>query len=277
MKLKKKAKMMIVLSIVASLLSGCGFGETKIEYERFVKALEEEDMSTVMSASDDGYAYVKERVIDFTTEKNGEDRIHNTLYQTTEGIFNLEENLLYGETTQKITNDIKNIKDRHKDNKYKEEEKYSTRFMYKDRKGYGSDSSLDVSHVKLIFNRLQGIGNLQLKVRRDKEKFNEPNTVGFTLTESQFQEIINDKLNLQYDSFEKASIAFNFNDSKDTKQHPMQIIQLTILIVYETKNSEGKLLTHTQQISVNFSSKKDNDQEAKQDYVKYEKYFQNNK
>ncbi len=84
-------------------------------------------------------------------------------------------------------------------------------------------------------------------------------------------------MNLQYDSFEKASIAFNFNDSKDTKQHPMQIIQLTILIVYETKNSEGKLLTHTQQISVNFSSKKDNDQEAKQDYVKYEKYFQNNK
>ncbi|MBJ7992998.1 DUF3952 domain-containing protein [Bacillus mycoides] len=277
MKLKKKAKMMIVLSIVASLLSGCGFGETKIEYERFVKALEEEDMSTVMSASDDGYAYVKERVIDFTTEKNGDDRIHNTLYQTTEGIFNLKENLLYGETTQKITNDIKNIKDRHKDNKYTEEEKYSTRFMYKDRKGYGSDSSLDVLHVKLIFNRLQGVGNLQLKVEGDKKNFNEPNTVGFTLTESQFQEIINDKLNLQYDSFEKASIAFNFNDSKDTKQHPMQIIQLTILIVYETKNSEGKLLTHTQQISVNFSSKKDNDQEAKQDYVKYEKYFQNNK
>ena len=54
MKLKKKAKVMIVVSIVASLLSGCGFGETKIEYERFVKALEEEDMSTVMSASDEG-------------------------------------------------------------------------------------------------------------------------------------------------------------------------------------------------------------------------------
>ena len=50
----------------------------------------------------------------------------------------------------KITSDIKNIKDRHKDNKYKEEEKYSTRFMYKDRKGYSTDSSLDVSHVKLI-------------------------------------------------------------------------------------------------------------------------------
>ena len=54
MKLKKKVKMMIVMSIVASLLSGCGFGETKIEYERLVKALDEGDMKTVMSASDDG-------------------------------------------------------------------------------------------------------------------------------------------------------------------------------------------------------------------------------
>ena len=36
----------------------------------------------------------------------------------------------------------------------------------------------------------------------------------------------------------------------------MQIIQLIISIVYEKENSEGKLLTHTQQISVNFSSKR---------------------
>ncbi|WP_049119793.1 DUF3952 domain-containing protein, partial [Bacillus cereus] len=56
MKLKKKARMMIVLLIVSSLLSGCGFGETKIEYEPFVKALDEGDMKKVMSASDDGYA-----------------------------------------------------------------------------------------------------------------------------------------------------------------------------------------------------------------------------
>ena len=40
--------------------------------------------------------------------------------------------------------------------------------MYKDRKGYSTDSSLDVSHVKLIFNRLQGVGSLQLKVDGNK-------------------------------------------------------------------------------------------------------------
>ena len=35
--------------------------------------------------------------------------------------------------------------------------------MYKNGKLQGSDSNLDISPVKLIFNRLQGVGNLKLK------------------------------------------------------------------------------------------------------------------
>ena len=275
MKLKKKAKVMIVVSIVASVLSGCGFGEKQIDYKPFVKALDEGDMRKVMSASDDGYAYVKERVIDFTTEKNGDDRIHNTLYQTTEGIYNLKEKLLYGITSQKITSKTKDIKDRHKDINYKEEEKYNTYFMYKNGKLQGSDSNLDISPVKLIFNRLQGVGNLKLKADGNRKKFNEPNSVGFTLTEAQFQEIINDKLKLQYNKFENASIVLNFNDSIDNEKHPMQITELTISIDYEKKNDEGKMLTHSQQIYVYFSSKKDNNQEAKKEFVNYEKQYKN--
>ncbi|HHB1654182.1 DUF3952 domain-containing protein [Bacillus bombysepticus] len=275
MKLKKKAKVMIVVSIMASLLSGCGFGEKQIDYKPFVKALDEGDMRKVMSASDDGYAYVKERVIDFTTEKNGDDRIHNTLYQTTEGIYNLKEKLLYGITSQKITSKTKDIKDRHKDINYKEEEKYNTNFMYKNGKLQGSDSNLDISPVKLIFNRLQGVGNLKLKADGNRKKFNEPNSVGFTLTEAQFQEIINDKLKLQYNKFENASIVLNFNDSIDNEKHPMQITELTISIDYEKKNDEGKMLTHSQQIYVYFSSKKDNNQEAKKEFVNYEKQYKN--
>ncbi|HDR6954783.1 MULTISPECIES: DUF3952 domain-containing protein [Bacillus cereus group] len=275
MKLKKKAKVMIVVSIVASLLSGCGLGEKQIDYKPFVKALDEGDMRKVMSASDDGYAYVKERVIDFTTEKNGDDRIHNTLYQTTEGIYNLKEKLLYGITSQKITSKTKDIKDRHKDINYKEEEKYNTNFMYKNGKLQGSDSNLDISPVKLIFNRLQGVGNLKLKADGNRKKFNEPNSVGFTLTEAQFQEIINDKLKLQYNKFENASIVLNFNDSIDNEKHPMQITELTISIDYEKKNDEGKMLTHSQQIYVYFSSKKDNNQEAKKEFVNYEKQYKN--
>ena len=75
MKLKKKAKVMIVVSIVASLLSGCGFGEKQIDYKPFVKALDEGDMRKVMSASDDGYAYVKQRGI-YSTYEQKEDGEH---------------------------------------------------------------------------------------------------------------------------------------------------------------------------------------------------------
>ncbi|PGT00713.1 DUF3952 domain-containing protein [Bacillus cereus] len=267
---------LIILVLVISLMSGCSFGEKKVDYEPFVKSLDEGDMRKVMSASDDGYAYVKERVVDFTIETNGDENHYNTLYQTTEGIYNLKEKLLYGITSQTITSKTKNEEDRHKDINYKEE-KYNTNFMYQNGKGQGSDSNLDVSPVKLIFNRLQGVGNLKLKAGGNRKKFNEPNSVGFTITEAKFQEIINDKLKLQYDKFENASIVLNFNDSIDNEKHPMQITELTISIDYKKQNDEGKILTHSQQIYVYFSSKKDNNQDAKKEYVNYKKQYENNK
>lgn len=274
---KRLINKIIIMMVVMILLGACSFGEKKIDYEPFVKALDEGDMRKAMSASDDGYAYVKERIVDFTIETNGDENHYNTLYQTTEGIYNLKEKLLYGITSQKITSKTKDIKDRHKDINYKEEEKYNTNFMYKNGKVQGLDSNLDISPVKLIFNRLQGVGNLKLKADGNRKKFNEPNSVGFTLTEAQFQEIINDKLKLQYNKFENASIVLNFNDSIDNEKHPMQITELTISIEYEKKNDEGKMLTHSQQIYVYFSSEKDNNQEATKEYVNCKKKYENNK
>ncbi|WP_033713452.1 DUF3952 domain-containing protein [Bacillus mycoides] len=265
------------MMVVMILLGACSFGEKKIDYEPFVKALDEGDMRKVMSASADGYAYVKERVVDFTIETNGDEKHYNTLYQTTEGIYNLKEKLLYGITSQRITSKTKDEKDRHKNNNYKEEEKYNINFLYQNGKGQGSDSNLDVTPVKLIFNRLQGVGDLKLKAGGNRKKINEPNSVGFTLTEAQFQEIINDKLKLQYNKFENASIVLNFNDSIDNEKHPMQITELTISIDYKRQNDEGKMLTHSQQIYVYFSSKKDNNQEAKKEFVNYKKKYENNK
>ncbi|MCZ6944740.1 DUF3952 domain-containing protein [Bacillus mycoides] len=274
---KRLINKIIIMMVVMILLGACSFGEKKIDYEPFVKALDEGDMRKVMSASADGYAYVKERVVDFTIETNGDEKHYNTLYQTTEGIYNLKEKLLYGITSQRITSKTKDEKDRHKNNNYKEEEKYNINFLYQNGKGQGSDSNLDVTPVKLIFNRLQGVGDLKLKAGGNRKKINEPNSVGFTLTEAQFQEIINDKLKLQYNKFENASIVLNFNDSIDNEKHPMQITELTILIDYKRQNDEGKMLTHSQQIYVYFSSKKDNNQEAKKEFVNYKKKYENNK
>lgn len=76
--MKKKAKVLMLMTIVGSLLSGCSFFETKIKYEPFVKALDEGDMTKVMSASDDGYAHLEERVI-YSAFEEKEDGIHEKI------------------------------------------------------------------------------------------------------------------------------------------------------------------------------------------------------
>ena len=81
-------------------------------------------MKTVMSASDDGYAYVKQRGIYSTYEQKEDGEHSKTIYQTSKGIYNTKDKSLYGNTTQEITSEV--------DNKnYKEEVNYSTNIMYK--------------------------------------------------------------------------------------------------------------------------------------------------
>nr|WP_141552532.1 DUF3952 domain-containing protein [Bacillus pseudomycoides] len=104
--MRKKAKVLMLMTVVGSLLSGCSFFETKIKYEPFVKALDEGDMTKVMSASDDGYAHLEERVI-YSAFEEKEDGIHEkNIYQTTDGVYNIKGKNLYGSTTQIVTTDI---------------------------------------------------------------------------------------------------------------------------------------------------------------------------
>ncbi|WP_410982335.1 DUF3952 domain-containing protein [Bacillus cereus] len=272
MKMKKKAKVMIVMTIVASLFSGCSFGETKIEYERFVKALDEGDMPKVMSASDDGYASVTQRGIYSTYEEKEDGRHVKTIRQTTEGVYNTKDESLYGDTTQTIATDIENKKEKGTNANYKKETVYSTNIMCKNGQVQSSDSNLDVSYVNLIVDRLNGIGKLKMKPGDDTKKFDQPNTVGYSLTESEFQNIINDKLNIQYDEYGGASIVLQLGSVNGS----MQILQVSIVMNYK-KNVEGKLVKYISQIHTYFNSKKDNDQKAKKEYVDYKVQYQNNR
>ena len=258
MKLKKKSKMMIVLSIVSSLLSGCGFGETKIEYEPFVKALDEGDMKKVMSASDDGYAYVKQRGIYSTYEQKEDGEHSKTIYQTSKGIYNTKDKSLYGSTTQAVTSAVDS-----KDNK--KEGVYRTNIMYKNGQVKSPDSNLDVSYVNLIVDRLKGIGKLKMKPKGDIKKFDQPSTVGYKLTESDFQSIINDNLKIQYDEYDGGSIVLHI-DSKDGSE---QILEVSIVINYKKRNDEGKLVEYISQIHTSFDSHQGNNQDARQEYIDF--------
>ena len=52
-----------------------------------------------------------------------------------------------------------------------------------------------------------------MKPGGDIKKFDQPSTVGYKLTESDFQSIINDNLKIQYDEYGGGSIALHI-DSK---------------------------------------------------------------
>ncbi|HDR4761940.1 TPA: DUF3952 domain-containing protein [Bacillus thuringiensis] len=262
MKLKKKARMMIVLLIVSSLLSGCGFGETKIEYEPFVKALDEGDMKKVMSASDDGYAYVEQRGIYSTYEQKEDGEHRKTIYQTSEGIYNTKDKSLYGNTTQEVTSAVDS-----KDNK--EEVVYCTNIMYKNGQIQSPESNLDVSYVNLIVDRLKGIGKLKMKPGDDIKKFGQPSTVGYKLTESEFQSIINDKLKIQYDEYGGGSIALHIEFTKGSEQ----ILEVSIVMNYKKRNEEGKLVEHISKIHTYFDSHQGNNQDAKQEYIDFKAQY----
>ncbi len=123
--------------------------------------------------------------------------------------------------------------------------------------------------MNLIVDRLKGIGKLKMKPGDDIKKFDQPSTVGYSLTESEFQTIINDKLKIQYDEYGGASIAIDLGSVNGS----MQILEVSVVMNYK-KNEGGKLVQYILQMHTYFNSKKDNNQEAKKEYVDYKAQYQ---
>ncbi|WP_181458802.1 DUF3952 domain-containing protein [Bacillus sp. SRB_331] len=259
---KKRVSKIIPIIIAISLLQACSFFEEKIEYEPFVKAMDEGDMKKVMSASDDGYAFVEQRGIYSTYEQKEDGEHRKTIYQTSEGIYNTKDKSLYGNTTQEVTSAVDS-----KDNK--EEVVYRTNIMYKNGQVQSPESNLDVSYVNLIVDRLKGIGKLKMKPGGDIKKFDQPSTVGYKLTELEFQSIINDKLKIQFDEYGGGSIALHI----DSKHGSKQILEVSIVVNYKKRNDEGKLVKYISQIHTSFDSHQGNNQDARQEYIDFKAQY----
>ncbi len=137
--------------------------------------------------------------------------------------------------------------------------------MYKNGQVQSPESNLDVSYVNLIVDRLKGIGKLKMKPGDDIKKFDQPSTVGYKLTELEFQSIINDKLKIQYDEYDGGSIALHI----DSKNGSKQILEVSIVINYKKRNDEGKLVKYISQIHTSFDSHQGNNKDAKQEYIDF--------
>ena len=271
---KRLVKKVVIVMTVTFLLSACSFGETKIEYERLVKALDEGDMKTVMSASDDGYAYVKEETSDSTYEEKEDGEHSRIIYQTTHGVYNVKEDDLYGKTTQKVVTDIKNDKNVGSNQNYKKDTVYSTNLKNEKSRSVAQDQAMNVSYVKLMFRGLNELS--KLKPSEDTKRSSEPSIISYDLTELQFKNIMNDKLNLKYDKFDSAILMIEFNTPNNTKENQMRITQITISVNYEEKK-EDKLIKRNQEISTYYHTREDNNHSSKKEYVNYEKEYINQK
>ena len=272
MKQKLMIKLIAVITIVATLLGGCGFlGETKIEYERLVKALDEGDMATVMSAGEDGYARVIEEVI-FSTYEDKEDGEHKkVVYQTTDGIYNTREKIFYGNTVQNIVTDILNEEDPTSRENYNKERMYEANIMYTDGGITSSNPNVDISYIVFLLDRLQGIG--KLTPSKDTKGGSEPNGVAYELTEKQFQELFNNKLNIEYDEFDSSYIVLSFDSAKGSATLPMSLLEIDLGVSFSKTNAEGKSVLHNYQVSYSFSSKEWNEGKAKDIYNNYKQGY----
>ena len=104
-----------------------------------------------------------------------------------------------------------------------------------------------------------------MKPGGDIKKFDQPSTVGYKLTESDFQSIINDNLKIQYDEYGGGSIALHI----DSKNGLEQILQVSIVMNYKKRNDEGKLVKYISQIHTYFDSQRGNNQDARQEYIDF--------
>ncbi|GGE55268.1 hypothetical protein JOC93_000199 [Priestia taiwanensis] len=236
-------------------------GETKIEYERLVKALDEGDMATVMSASDDGYAYVEERVIESERGKKEGGEYGRTLYQNTNGVYNINERVLYGYSNQEIVNKAADGKESNKG----KEDIYSTKIIYEDNLIRSDKGELNLSPIRLNLDIFSGLEDL--KPKNDKVKYNEPNRIGYTLSETEFNNILNDNLKLTYDKFDSASITVGFNKSKDTDDKEMLIEEINIVVWLEKGKEDTGKSTHLLEINWSFPESSNKNINMKEKYL----------
>ena len=270
MKQKLMIKLTAVVTIVATLLGGCGtVGETKIEYERLVKALDEGDMATITNASDEGYASVIQNVGKVQKRMVKEGIQDVTLKsQKIESVFNTKQNVAYGV----VSEDSKEYRENEKKevSNMSSKEAYNEKsFIYQSNEFQSKESDVDLSEFQYVFDKLSGLSSVE--PTRDTRGLDEPNAIYYSLTEEEFQKILNDNLKISYNKFHEAKITIYFSSHIDRKDKPMQITEIKIGIGFEEQENNQTIESYIS-IDEEFNGKASN-KEEKESYVSYQNQY----
>lgn len=107
-----------------------------------------------------------------------------------------------------------------------------------------------------MFHGFKGLNNLAPS--SESKSFDEPNVIGYTLNEAQFEEKINSQWKIEYDVFQYASIVLSFNASKDIQKERIELSEIRISFDYSRQSG----INETQEISLFLSNKSNNEQVA---------------
>jgi hypothetical protein len=213
--MKKFMLMLLPVSLIA-ILSGCSPFVKEVDYQPIANDLNEKNMDRILNAVD-GYAEINQYI---TISENEIDIEDNDI----QGFFNTDDGSSYGVYSQRnVNNEVQEIEG----NYFYE----NGNFIVNNQKGTGEK-------MLILSMHLQGIE--KLKPETYTYGLDEPPSIRYKLTESQFQRIINDDLNIQYDKFEEAKVLFQLREVGNTFE--IKTITISANLEKNIKGSPSKVL-----------------------------------
>ena len=245
--MKKLMLRILPISLIA-LLSGCSLFVKEVDYQPIANDLNEKNMDRILNAVDE-YAKINHRAFVITPlpdDKNQKDKAVFT------GVFNTNNNNAFGTGTE-----IKSIDGNEANELSKEEESHSFSASYSDGK-YTNRESNKAFDLIFMMDKLQGIEEV---VPADVSYgLDEPPSIFYDFNEQEFNEIINDDFQIDYDNFKRATLLIGLQKSEDK----FYISDIGIGVEWEEKNDEGKLISRQLYNSVDMTI---GNLGAKEDYI----------
>ncbi|QUW20808.1 hypothetical protein JSQ81_13395 [Sporosarcina sp. Marseille-Q4063] len=181
----KKLMLLILTVSLAALIVGCSLFVKEVDYQTIATDLNEKNMDKILNAVG-RYGEINQYI---TISYNGMDIEDNSLH----GIFDTKDKISYGVFSQWDVNN-----------------KIEGNYFYENDEFKVDNQNVTGEKMLFLSMHLQGIEKLI------PEKYiyglDEPPSVRYQLTESQFEEIINDDHDIQYDKFEAAKVLIQLRE-----------------------------------------------------------------
>ena len=226
--MKKIMLMLLPVSLIA-FLSGCSPFEKEVDYQPIANDLNEKNMDRILNAVD-GYAEINHRAFVITPlpeDKNKKDKAVFT------GVYNTNNNNAFGTGTK-----VKSIDGNKANELSKEEESHSFSASYSDGK-YTNRESNEEFDLIFMLDKLQGINDIV--PTKFSYGLDSPPSIFYDLNEQEFNEIINDDFQIEYDNFKRATLLISLQEDRSEKK--FYISKIGIGVEWEEKDSDGNLIS----------------------------------